>query len=256
VFVAAEVESPAAASAEFSAGSDEGLVVWVNGKKAFERLDNKTFPTDGFRFPAEVKAGKNLVVAKINQSSGPWEFIMSWSPPGTGRLFKPAGKATDPAEFVKFALTTTGNPDKGLAVYADLKGAGCVKCHVSGSPGTGGGDVGPSLVGVGAKYNREQLIESVLYPSKLIFDGYHQTRVATADGQVKLGLVRGETSTELTLVDSEGKKIVIKKADIDERRELAQSIMPEGLQTGLTPQDFADLIAYLESLKQKPEGGK
>jgi len=38
-----------------------------------------------------------------------------------------------------------------------------------------GGEVGPDLTGVGLKYGRDHFIESVLYPSAKILDGYKQT---------------------------------------------------------------------------------
>jgi cytochrome c1 len=43
---------------------------------------------------------------------------------------------------------------------------------------------------------------------------------------------------------------VIKKADIDRRKESPLSAMPEGLEQALSTQEFADLIAYLQSLKE------
>ena len=44
----------------------------------------------------------------------------------------------------------------------------------------------------------------------------------------------------------------VRKADVAQRKVSNVSVMPEGLQTGLTPQQFADLIAYLQTLKDKP----
>ena len=67
-----------------------------------------------------------------------------------------------------------------------------------------GGDIGPDLSDVGGKYERALLIESVLDPSRQIVEGYRPTIVATADGRVLSGLVKGESVEELTLVDVEG----------------------------------------------------
>jgi hypothetical protein len=47
--------------------------------------------------------------------------------------------------------------------------------------------------------------------------------------------------------------MTIVKDDIKEREHSKLSVMPEGLHTGLKPEEFADLIAYLESLKEKQE---
>ncbi|MDB5330888.1 MAG: putative rane-bound dehydrogenase, partial [Phycisphaerales bacterium] len=97
---------------------------------------------------------------------------------------------------------------------------------------------------------RAQIIESVLYPSKQIAAGYEQTLIRTKDGNVQSGVVRGETDTEVTLFDSSANKIVVRKSDIDVRKTSNVSVMPDGLQAGLTPQQFADLIAYLQSLRE------
>lgn len=251
-FGAAEVESTTAGPVEVVAGSDDGLIVWVNGKKVFERLGNRAYKPDEFHFKADLKAGKNLIVVKVTQGGGPWEFSLAVPPPGTGKLFQTKARVVDPAEYAKFATANTGSAERGRKVYADLKGAACIKCHATGTDPSSGGEVGPSLVGIATKYNRQQLIESVLYPSKQILDGYQQTRIVTTSEQVKIGIVRSMTPEELTLVDADGKKIVLKKEDVAEQKVLEKSIMPEGLQAGLSPQEFADLIAYLESLNQKP----
>ena len=41
----------------------------------------------------------------------------------------------------------------------------------------------------------------------------------------------------------------VRKVDIQARKDTGLSPMPEGLHAGLTPQQFADLVSYLESLK-------
>src|SRR5262249_27847397 len=156
-----------------------------------------------FRFKADLRAGKNLVVVMVDQGGGPWEFSVAVATPGTGRLFRAAGKAADPTEYAAFAAATAGNPGRGRAGFADLQGAACARCPVTGPRGETGGDGGPSRAGVGAKYDRRQLIEAVLYPSKQILDGYQQTRVVTADGQVRVGIIRGETPDEITLLDAD-----------------------------------------------------
>ena len=63
------------------------------------------------------------------------------------------------------------------------------------------------------------------------------------------GIVKSETPEALEIEDAEAKRIKIAKDDIDGRKKSDVSLMPNGLAEGLTPQDFADLIAYLETLK-------
>jgi putative heme-binding domain-containing protein len=116
-----------------------------------------------------------------------------------------------------------------------------------------GGEVGPDLTGVGLKYGRDHFVESVLYPSAKILDGYKQTMVLTKSGIVVAGRFLGDTGDEITLMDAEGKRRAIKKSEIDRQKEAELSLMPEGLNTGLSLQDFADIVSFLESLKEAPK---
>jgi putative heme-binding domain-containing protein len=106
---------------------------------------------------------------------------------------------------------------------------------------------------VGAKYDRAKLVESVLEPSKQIFDGYQQTVIRTKDGDVQSGVIRAETDAEVTLFDSAAQPHVIRKADIASRKLSELSLMPEGLEQGMTQQELADLISFLESQKEAPK---
>jgi putative heme-binding domain-containing protein len=93
------------------------------------------------------------------------------------------------------------------------------------------------------------LIESILWPSKKVADGYRLTTIALAQGEILSGVVIDVKTETLTLIDSQGRKRVIRQADIEQRSERDASAMPEGLQAGLTLEEFADLVAYLESLR-------
>ena len=56
-------------------------------------------------------------------------------------------------------------------IFLDVNGVNCIRCHRINGQGV---LIGPELTGLGIKQNRAQIIESVLYPSKLILDGYQQ----------------------------------------------------------------------------------
>jgi hypothetical protein len=59
--------------------------------------------------------------------------------------------------------------------------------------------------------------------------------------------VNAETATTLTLVQSGGTSEKILRSDIAQIRASGLSLMPEGLEQNMTPQDLADLISYLNS---------
>ncbi|QDV37781.1 Cytochrome c [Tautonia plasticadhaerens] len=167
-----------------------------------------------------------------------------------GRLFAVDAEVPPPEEYEAYARDHTGDPARGRALFHDRDGPGCVKCH---RVGGAGGDVGPELTSVGDQLDRARLAEAVLDPSRSIREGYQQVTVATADGRVVAGLVRSESADVLTLRDAEGRDHAIPKAEIEERAAGPTSLMPEGLHSDLAPQDFADLLSYLESLKGTPE---
>jgi putative heme-binding domain-containing protein len=110
-----------------------------------------------------------------------------------------------------------------------------------------GSDVGPDLSQVGGKFDRVHLIESILEPSNQIVEGYRTTLLLLKDGRSLTGIVREESQEGLTLVEASGQRHKLAHSRIEERQLSRTSLMPEGLADGLTPEQFTDLIAYLEA---------
>ena len=246
-FAVATLESPVARPAQVGVGSDDTLTVWVNGKELYKFNDNRGYSPDVARFDVELKKGKNQFMVKCGNGGGPWEFSVAVTGLADYAFLKgPSTGGFDPDKFKAAAMKGQGKPDKGKALFFDLKGLACSKCHVVGGQG---GAIGPELSGIGARYPREELVTSVLYPSARIFSGYETVTVATADGRVLSGLIKTDNADGLEIQDAEGKKTQIPKADIEDRKNSDVSLMPNGIVEGITPQDFADLIAYLETLK-------
>ena len=161
----------------------------------------------------------------------------------TGTVADPVDERDD---YARFAQTALGNATRGRRVFADTANAGCLRCHRVGGDGD---DIGPDLSDVGGKLGREHLIESVLEPSRQIVEGYRSVVVATRDGRLWTGLIKGETGETITLVDAEARAHVLSKVEVEDRKESDVSIMPEGLASKLSREQFADLIAYLEGLR-------
>lgn len=161
-------------------------------------------------------------------------------------LLKSNPRAWSVEEYLAAATRDGGSVDLGHKLFTDATGINCIGCHrVAGQ----GGDVGPDLSGIGAQSDRRALAESILFPSRVVREGYQRTVVELRDGDEMAGLVKSETTDTLTLRDAAGQLQVIRKADVRERRQTPDSMMPEGLQTGLSLDEFRDLIAYLASLR-------
>lgn len=199
------------------------------------------------------KNGLAAVERRLDAIPGPVvaELQLIFASAKESPLHRVKPKKVTPEEYQDFALKNGGDAGRGRRVFHDLKGVACVKCHrVRGE----GGDLGPDLSSIGAQYKRADLVESVLFPSRKVREGYQQVIVLTKDGRVVSGAVKAETPEEVALQDAEGARHVIRKAEIEQRKASELSLMPEALNAGLSLEEFADLVNYLESLKDGPPG--
>jgi putative membrane-bound dehydrogenase-like protein len=119
----------------------------------------------------------------------------------------------------------------------------CTKCHTTATQTT---LLAPSLQGV-AKQSVEHLIESVLYPSKIIRTGWEVEVVELKSGKVLTGLVKDDGKFLRILNLDTDQRIL--KTDIESRATAKTSVMPEGQEATLSRREFVDLIAYLQTLK-------
>jgi putative heme-binding domain-containing protein len=159
-----------------------------------------------------------------------------------GLLFKV--KVRPVPEYQSFALAHPGDFRRGQKIFSDVNGVNCVRCHTINGQG---GHIGPELTGIGMRQNRAQIIESVLYPSKVILDGYQQVFFYMTDDEDYSGIIRSETADTVTLIDSLGVTNLLDKSKIKNRKISQISLMPEGLQSCLSLEEFADLIAFVQN---------
>jgi putative heme-binding domain-containing protein len=143
-------------------------------------------------------------------------------------------------------LAVAGDAARGRALFTGLASLSCRNCHQVG--GTGG-QAGPALDQIGKKYNRAQLLESILEPSKTIEEKYVTYQVVTTDGVPLTGVVTERTAEGIVLRDAENKMVRLKHAEIEESTRQRQSLMPEGALSELTAQQAADLLSFLETCK-------
>lgn len=251
VFGAVEIDSPDAREATMAVGSDDTLTVWVNGEQVYDFADRRAHSSQRDRFPVRLKAGANRVVIRCGNAGGPWAFSVAVSGSLDLAFLKaPAADRFAPEAYRAEALKGGGDPARGRALFDDPNGLACLKCHVVKGEG---GAVGPDLSSVGAKYPREELITSVLFPSEKISSGYEPIILALDDGRVVTGVLKSESDEFIEIQDADAQTIRLDKAQVEDRKRSEVSIMPPGLAEGLAPADFADLIAYLESLREELE---
>jgi putative membrane-bound dehydrogenase-like protein len=146
-------------------------------------------------------------------------------------------------EIVRRALAAKGDAARGAAL---LKSQSCTACHTTDDGQT---PRGPHLFEIGKRYMAAELVESILKPSAKLAQGYETALFRLTDGRVVQGFVVSERASSTIIREANGVRHEIAKSDIEERRRSELSSMPEGLVANLSPEQLADLIAYLQSLR-------
>lgn len=135
------------------------------------------------------------------------------------------------------ALAKSRDDKHGKAVFEKQ----CAKCHRLQDKGY---KVGPELSSI-TRRSDETLVADVLDPSSQITAGFNNYAIVTEAGKMFTGVLSAETATSVTLRREEAKDDTILRKDIDEMSASSISMMPENLEKEVSPQDVADLIAYL-----------
>jgi putative heme-binding domain-containing protein len=135
------------------------------------------------------------------------------------------------------ALDGSVSADRGKEAFKKH----CATCHRFQGEGT---EVGPDLRTVQER-TPEQLLEQILDPGREVNPAYINYTVALADGRILTGIIAGESATSVTLKRAEGATDTVLRSQIDEMISTGLSIMPEGLEKDITPEQLADVIAYI-----------
>ena len=158
-------------------------------------------------------------------------------------LFARPGRANRPE--LAALLELEGDEERGRALFRDVSHSQCATCHThAGSGEDVGGDIGPDLTRIGVKYDREALFDAILDPSAGIAFGYETWMIEMHDGEVFCGFVLAD-GERVVLKDTQGRRYVLEADDIASRTKQTVSTMPAGVASGLTPQELADLVAFL-----------
>ena len=142
-------------------------------------------------------------------------------------------------------LNMNGDAKRGAEVFRKH----CAACHQLGGVGNA---VGPDLASLGDK-SPPALLIAILDPNRAVEARYVAYTAVTKGGRTFTGVLAAETGNSITLIDTEGKKNVILRSDLDELSSTGKSAMPEGLEKQINPQDMADLIAYLRTQGAQPK---
>jgi putative heme-binding domain-containing protein len=152
------------------------------------------------------------------------------------------------AELAQVAMKQ-GDAKRGKELFYK-SAAACASCH---DPAPGAPQIGPDLAKMKTKLSPEELVDSVLRPSKRIDDAYVQIKVLTVDGNIYTGLRLSETAEELVLgVVGQPKPVVISQDDIEQLADSKTSLMPANLAQLLKDRgEFNDLIKYIMEVRAR-----
>jgi putative heme-binding domain-containing protein len=161
-------------------------------------------------------------------------------------LADPTESGFDRDRYARRSSELRGDAARGDRLVHDTRRTTCLRCHKIGEQGS---ESGPNLSNVGGKLAREHLVESILEPSRQIVEGFRGIVVATKAGKVLTGFAPREADGVLKFVDGQGEQISVPRSEIEDSKLMNDSPMPERLASNLSPDEFCDMIAYLESLR-------
>ncbi|HYT92693.1 MAG TPA: PQQ-dependent sugar dehydrogenase [Gemmataceae bacterium] len=142
-------------------------------------------------------------------------------------------------------LALKGDSERGEKLFWS-QAVNCGSCHQIGGRGM---PVGPDLSAIGKLRLREDLLESILEPSRRIEPKYATYIAQTTDGRSLTGLLVKRDEKTVVLRDGQNKEILLAAADVEALRPSPRSLMPDGQMAALTAQEAADLLEYLATRK-------
>jgi putative membrane-bound dehydrogenase-like protein len=125
---------------------------------------------------------------------------------------------------------------------AEIFEKNCASCHAHHGRGFA---VGPNLAEFAGK-TAEDFVLAIIDPNAALDPKFVAYEIETKDGRALSGIVKDETASSLTLIQAGGIKETVLRSAINEIRASRISLMPEGLEESFSPQDLADLIAWIK----------
>lgn len=139
------------------------------------------------------------------------------------------------------ALAMKGDAAAGTIVFLSR----CLACHVANGQGI---EVGPNFTTVKTR-GRDGLLTAILEPHKEVASQYIAYTVNTKDGQTLSGVITKDDANSMTLKMMGGAEITVQRSNILGSSSSGQSLMPEGLEQGMTVQEMANLLSFIEAVK-------
>jgi putative heme-binding domain-containing protein len=138
-----------------------------------------------------------------------------------------------------------GNVRRGHELFHSKK-TGCSACHAIAYVG---GNIGPALTQIGQLRTEQDLLESIVFPSATLVQGYESVAVATTGGRVISGVIVKNAPETIMLATGPDQEVRLARDEIEAMKPSKLSVMPDGLAQQLTAQDLADLLVFLKACR-------
>ncbi|HSI36176.1 MAG TPA: PVC-type heme-binding CxxCH protein, partial [Tepidisphaeraceae bacterium] len=133
----------------------------------------------------------------------------------------------------------------GQQVYAEQ----CATCHQVGSLADAAGkvlgnDIGPNLLTV-RDWTKESLLAGILDPDRTVAPQFIAYNATTAGGDQHTGLIVAESAGGISIRTVDGRVQEIPRGSLKSLVSTGRSLMPQGFESALSPQDVADLMGFI-----------
>ena len=149
------------------------------------------------------------------------------------------------------AYLSDGDAQRGEKLFSNQYKSKCITCHLKGDQGV---RLGPDLTWIGAIRSERDLLEAIVFPNASIARYHEVVNIVTKDGKTLSGLLVKESVDKMFLSSAEGVVQSVAFSEIEEARYSNISLMPEGIDKLLKPEEIADLVAYLKESQPPSEG--
>jgi putative heme-binding domain-containing protein len=220
----------------------------------FIALKNTRYYLGGDGMPKFIQQIRTEAIATLTQQEreqlgdllAEAETKQAETPPTIARPFVREWKTVDLAESL-VDVSKGRSFEQGQRMFRD---ALCIRCH---RMRTAGDVLGPDLTSVSRRFSRKDILESIIFPSKVVAEKYRNVQIVTTEGKVITGQIipggdyRSPTLRLFTDPLKPNTITEIPKKSIDVHRLSETSAMPKDLLNTLTKEEILDLLAFIES---------
>jgi len=194
------------------------------------------------RIPAVLGALESGGGGGVYLTSGQVDFLRTDRYPVVSQralqLFGPVPRRR-PEAMQRFrpALGLKGVPARGGEIFLGR----CAACHQQNGATS---PTGPDVTGARV-FGKERVLSAILEPNAELRRKYLTYVVETMAGEPLIGLLGDENPTTITIQRLDRGPVVLPRTNLQYVQAQPWSLMPVGLEEGLTAQDMADLLEYI-----------